>query len=236
MLTWLMDEARARESSVQSIVNKIMTLNFAAIHTSSNSITHALYDLAANPQYIQPLREEVEAAIQDGVWNKDSLANMWKLDSFLRESQRMNGVTSVSVTRKAMQDVTLSNGVHIPTGTFVAAASTATHHNADKYADPLIFDPFRFSDMRKDGQGSRFQYVNTSVDYIPFGIGVHACPGRFFASSELKAILAHIVLNYDVKLEREGDRPSNVWFGPTIAPAPDAKVMFRKRQNVVAPA
>ena len=38
-----------------------------------------------------PLREEAEAAIKEDGWTKDAFASMWKLDSFLRESQRLNG-------------------------------------------------------------------------------------------------------------------------------------------------
>ncbi|KAH9942851.1 cytochrome P450 [Amylocystis lapponica] len=230
MLMWLIEEGHARGNSMEAIVRKIMLLNFAAIHTSSDSITHALYHLAANPEYIQPLREEVEDAVRDGGWTKDSLTKMARLDSFMRESQRVNGINCVSVSRMALQDITLSNGIRIPAGTFVAADAIGAHHNEDKYTDPRVFDPFRFSSIREGSEGTRVQYVNASVDYIPFGIGAHACPGRFFAASELKTILAHIVLNYDVKFEREGERPSNVWLGQTIAPAKDATVLFRRRQ------
>ena len=56
-------------------------------------------------------------------------------------------------------------------------------------------------------------------------------PGRFFAANELKAMMAHIVMNYDVKFEDEGVRPPNMWFGINVVPDPTAKVMFRKRQN-----
>lgn len=146
-----------------------------------------------------------------------------------------------------MQDITLSNGVRIPAGTLMAASANHVHQNESKYTNPSIFDPFRFSSMRKEGDASRFQFVNTSVDYIPFGVGTHAwyaikfftlmtqtlmansdSPGRFFASSELKSILAYIVLNYDIKLAAGGGRPENVWLGPSISP-PDVDVLFRRR-------
>ena len=57
-------------------------------------------------------------------------------------------------------------------------------------------------------------------------------PGRFFAASEIKAIFAHIVLNYDIKFENDGARPEDVWFGNAIIPNPTAKVLFRKRQSI----
>ncbi|KAJ7660426.1 hypothetical protein B0H17DRAFT_832480, partial [Mycena rosella] len=54
--------------------------------------------------------------------------------------------------------------------------------------------------------------VSTGTDHLPFGTGKHACPGRFFAATELKAMLAHLVLNYDVKAEVEGVRPPDNTF------------------------
>jgi Cytochrome P450 len=55
-------------------------------------------------------------------------------------------------------------------------------------------------------------------------------PGRFFAAIELKAMMAHLVLNYDVKLENEGVRPPDIWLGGYCIPNQKANVLFRKRQ------
>ncbi|KAI0937289.1 hypothetical protein AcV5_005232 [Taiwanofungus camphoratus] len=231
MLMWLIEEAGAIDGSVELIVQGILHSNFASTHTSAISITHALYHLAAEPKYLQPLREEIESVIAEYGWSKLGIGKMWQLDSFMRESQRMNGASAISVIRKALKDVTFSDGTHIPPGTLVCAASTATHYDEENYVNANVFDPFRFSKMRgEESERVKHQYVSTSADYIAFGHGKHACPGRFFAAYELKAVLAHIILNYDVKFEGEATRPDNVWLGITIIPAPGAKVMFRKRQ------
>ena len=42
-------------------------------------------------------------------------------------------------------------------------------------------------------------------------------------------MLAHIVLNYDVKMANDNGRPENLWFGPSTLPNPTAEVLFRKR-------
>jgi len=46
-----------------------------------------LYDLVSHPDYIAPLREEIESAVTEG-WTVSSLEKMHKLDSFLKESIR----------------------------------------------------------------------------------------------------------------------------------------------------
>ena len=59
-------------------------------------------------------------------------------------------------------------------------------------------------------------------------------PGRFFAANELKAMLAYIVVNYDIKVDGDGARPPNVYFANTVLPNQRGKIMFRKRQAASA--
>ncbi len=54
-------------------------------------------------------------------------------------------------------------------------------------------------------------------------------PGRFFAANELKAMLAFIVLNYDLKLANDTPRPANVCFAANLVPDPNAEILFRRR-------
>lgn len=111
-----MDAARDDEKSVQNLTQRILVLNFGAIFTTTmvlyffllllsfvsyfdifwQSFTHALFNLAAMPHYIHPLREEVEAIINEEGWSKASLDKMRKLDSFLKESQRYNASARAS--------------------------------------------------------------------------------------------------------------------------------------------
>lgn len=45
-------------------------------------------------------------------------------------------------------------------------------------------------------------------------------------------MMAYLVMHYDVKLEDgEKERPKDFEFGVNIIPNPDAKVMFRRRQE-----
>ena len=55
-------------------------------------------------------------------------------------------------------------------------------------------------------------------------------PGRFFAVTEMKTILAHILVSYDIKLENEGVRPSNQWFAGFVVPNQNAEIVLRTRQ------
>lgn len=242
MLMWLMDEATTDEQTMEKLVTRIMTLNFAAVHTSSMSFTHVLFHLAANPEYAAPMREEIQRVADQEGWSKAAFGNMHKLDSFVRESLRVNGIGSVSMNRLALKPYTFADGTHIPVGAYVAVPSAAMHGDEDNYDDAHTFKPFRFAsesaevpgdgNVEDEGKTGKIRpyAVSTSPNFVTFGHGQHACPGRFFAVNELKIMLAHILMNYDVKLE-DGVRPPNICFGEVVIPNTKAQVMFRKRQT-----
>jgi hypothetical protein len=56
-------------------------------------LTQVLCRLVSNPEYIEPLRQEAEDAIAEEGWTKAGIDKMRKLDSFLRETQRIDIIT-----------------------------------------------------------------------------------------------------------------------------------------------
>ncbi|KAJ3859187.1 cytochrome P450 [Lentinula novae-zelandiae] len=227
IISWFYNAAYLRykpDSLAEEIVNRIMFLNFSAIHTS----TH---------KYILPLREEVENIVTRVGWTKAALNKMIKVDSFVRESERFNGLSCLIMTRKVVsaKGFTFSNGVTLPEGTCVSVANYAIHHDPMIYKDAHLFEGFRFSDLRTNlkGQELHHQMVHTTPQYVTFGHGKHSCPGIFFATNELKLALAHIVLNYDVKLGINccGVKPKNSWLSIALIPHRQAHVMFKKRTD-----
>ncbi|KAF9559724.1 cytochrome P450 [Agrocybe pediades] len=230
LISWLLEDAKEHNRTVEDLALRVLAINFAAIHTTSHALTNALFDLVANPEYIEPLRKEAEAVIESEGWNKLAMGKLRKLDSFIKESQRM-AIGAISMNRKLMKDFTFSNGVTVPAGTHVAVAVNASHMDDHVYDDPQVFKGFRFVDMRdEEGENIKHQIVSLSPDYLTFGTGRHACPGRFFAANELKAMMAHILLTYDVKLAGDS-RPQNFWFQGFSSPNRKAEVLFRKRAD-----
>jgi cytochrome P450 len=125
---------------------------------------------------------------------------------------------------------TFTDGTKVPRGSTVAVALESVHLNDTIYPDALTFDPLRFVKLKEqDATARNFDIVNTSMESLAFGHGRHACPGRFFAASSLKMTFAHVVMNYDVKLENEGVRPKDLWLVTACTPNRNAKIFFRKR-------
>ena len=61
-------------------------------------------------------------------------------------------------------------------------------------------------------------------------ISLYISPGRFFAANEVKALLAHVIVTYDMKVEEGKQAPRAQVIGLARVPE-EANVMFRKRQK-----
>ena len=143
--------------------------------------------------------------------------------------------SQVIMKRYALEDYTFSDGITVPAGTIIGILTTSVHFDPAVFEDPLKFDGFRFIRMKEcaalDGYPDKnYDVATVNSEFIAFGQGKHACPGRFFASAEIKLILAHIIVTYDMKLEDGSSRPPNFVRRNANAPNPTAKICFRKRQ------
>ncbi|KAF8735505.1 hypothetical protein AX14_001941 [Amanita brunnescens Koide BX004] len=129
-ISWLLDVAKEpHQRTVKSLTTRLLVINFAAIHTTTMAVSSALFWLATRPEYVQPLREEIEAVINKEGWTKLSVGKMWKLDSFLKESQRLSGGGLVTVQRKVLKDFTFSDGTTIPAGYLISVPHRCVHQD-----------------------------------------------------------------------------------------------------------
>ncbi|OJD36815.1 cytochrome p450 [Diplodia corticola] len=223
---WFEDVAAGRPFDV---VYAQLLLSVVAIHTTSLTITTLLYDLAANPEYVGLLREEIVGVLrEDGGWKKTSLYKMKLLDSCMKESQRVHVLTANAMTRRVEKAVTLSDGTRLPKGSHIAMPTYQMYDPAHWGPDAGKFDGHRFLNMRNQpGQENRWQYVTTSAEHLGFGHGQHACPGRFFVSNEIKIAIAHLLLKYDWKFE--GEQPKSLTESEYV-PDPSAEILYKSRE------
>ncbi|KAF5366267.1 hypothetical protein D9758_005804 [Tetrapyrgos nigripes] len=251
-LTWMVRESFKRntedERSVYSLAYRVVLLNFAAITTSTIMATNALLDIWSakdSPAIVESLREEASRVLKEhnGVWTKAAVAKLHRLDSAIRESSRVSGVGGTSIARKVRADngVTLPDGTWVPKGAIVGVSMDGIHFDEKFYEKVNEFDAFRFSRPREEqqqlvdvslGEKPRVtvheDLVNTSPHFLPFSHGIHACPGRFFAANNIKLILAHLLLNYEIQPFET--RPPNMSIGDISVVPVKATMMIRKRE------
>ncbi len=94
---WLLDALPEDEKrDYQSQVELQLVLSAASIHTTSNLVADCIFDRAAHPDMQEELRQAVKDVLDSGAaWNrKDSMTRLKKMDSFIKEVQRLAGNVS----------------------------------------------------------------------------------------------------------------------------------------------
>jgi cytochrome P450 len=140
--------------------------------------------------------------------------------------------------RRAAKPVKLSDGTYLPKDTLMLAPAGAIAFDPSFYPEPEKFDGLRFYKLRqeaeKDGSVAarvRHQFVATSKTQVQFGLGRHACPGRWFAGHVIKMVVASILLDYDLKF-REGEaKPATFLFQTTNMPHPKTRILMKKKNK-----
>jgi cytochrome P450 len=74
--------------------------------------------------------------------------------------------------------------------------------------------------------------VTTTASHMGFGHGQHACPGRFFASNEIKVALCHLLLKYDFALV-DGKVAEPISFEGGSSVNPKVEVSLRRRKEEI---
>ncbi|KAJ5708917.1 hypothetical protein N7493_010251 [Penicillium malachiteum] len=153
-LQWMLDMAVDEKDKDAEILahHMLLLMSLAVVHTSSMAMCHALYDLLLMPEYLGPLREEINETLPGGWDNatKSSLDNQVRMDSFLKESQRFGPPGELSFHRIVMKSFTLSDGLFVPEGTHICFAAGAISKDPAFVANPLAFDGFRWCQNPKD--------------------------------------------------------------------------------------
>lgn len=179
---------------------------FAAAHSSSSSSS------------AQPL------------WTRQNVARMVHADSVARETLRLHTVPTRALIRQVMVDgLRTDTGLPLPRGALVSVVSQPMHTDPATFPDAHVFRPFRFVGLRNadgaqgqegggggssskssgalpaaaaDGAGGNWSphaFISTA-ELLVFGRGRNSCPGRFLIDFQLKMLIHHLLLNYDIKL------------------------------------
>ncbi|KAI2624495.1 cytochrome P450 [Xylaria nigripes] len=239
---WAISHALSRpvlnavELDPRVIAARLSVLAFAMIQSSVITLVNTVFDITASPECAETLAVIREEALREteaaatkspSLWGKTALSRMARLDSALRESLRLNGFIERGIMKMVVAPggVTLPDGSHIPYGVKVGVSGYSIHHDEGNYPDANRYVAFRF--VRGPGKGA-LGLVNTSEKFMGFSHGSHACPGRFFATSQMKIALGHIALLYEI--EPIAERPENKWFFGHIAPPLSKTLRVRRRR------
>jgi cytochrome P450 len=128
----------------------------------------------------------------------------------------------------------LSIGPKLPAGTLICVDVHHIHTSEQLWDKPEQFDGLRYHEIRKQpGMESKYQFVSTGADSPGWGDGTMACPGRMFANSTIKVILAHLLMTYDFKWADGQKRPVKTSLpNGSWNPGMGAKLLFKLREGI----
>ncbi|KAE8327618.1 cytochrome P450 [Aspergillus sergii] len=204
-----------------------LALAMAALFTTTELFKQILINIARHLELVEPLRKEIKMSLSEHGLGLTALAKMELLDSVMKESQRQIPVT-VGLERKVIRDTSLPDRTRLPKGSHIMVDATDMW-NPEVHENPDVFDGYRFLKRRHAGDNAS-QFVQSSREHIVFGGGRHICPGRFFAGTELKLCLAHILLKYDVRL-KEGYSSQPMVLGVYAIVDPKTELEVRRREE-----
>lgn len=235
---WFSESAKGRDAEPEAIVMKVLFVIVAAMHTSALTAIHAIYDLCAHPEHMEELRDEAIKEIGTNGWTEGSLLKLRKMESFLRESGRTNSAGIVSFQRLVLSPISLSNGYTIPGGTHICAAADARSRDPVLYDSPSEFRPMRFyaplgAETRvSSGVDAANLFSSIATGDSWFGVGRQACPGRWYASAQIKLVLCLMLIRYEFKFpDGQTERPKNWVKDEKTGPNMEQIVMIRQRAS-----
>ncbi|KAI1670823.1 cytochrome P450 monooxygenase [Pyrenophora tritici-repentis] len=232
-LNWLVDIAEGDERNLARLAHTETVLSLAGIHTMLLRQLSIIYDLTAHPEYLEGLRAEI--ADLSAQWNKASYSQLRKLDSFMRESQRLAPPTVLGLKRIMQQAYILQDGTLLPKGAYVCVAAYAIENDPRIYTEPEKFDGLR-SFLQSDGTDSnKHTFAATDTTVLGFGHGKTACPGRFFASLVIKMSVIKLITEYEFEFLPGKGRPKNWMAHEFLFASPWDRIRMRRREVGTCP-
>ncbi|KAI1959867.1 hypothetical protein LOZ58_004232 [Ophidiomyces ophidiicola] len=256
-LQWVIEECydngNFKQLTLNNIGFRLLLLNDVSIPSTSFSVQSLILDLfATDPSlgFVETLRKESETVYEEAgrEWTYEAVKKLKLVESAIRESMRISPLGSVALPRTVVHrdGISLSKS-KLPHGAVVAVPIEPIHFDEGIYPGANSFNAFRFADSeavhaiidklapRKDGEttdGDRKRSTNLDEAFLGFGIGKHTCPGRFFALTEMKIFLAHMLMNYDIEYLKE--KPPLVDYVWLKVPSNSGTIRIRRRAKVVS--
>ncbi|EUC64781.1 lanosterol 14-alpha-demethylase, partial [Rhizoctonia solani AG-3 Rhs1AP] len=187
--------------------------------------------------------------------NYEELKDLPVMSAVIRETLRMHPPIH-SIMRKCINDMVVPASLAAPTGranegqTFVVpkghyllASPAVAQVDPRVWRDADKWDPLRWLDpmgaaaqagsLYNDEQGEKIDYgwgavsKGTESPYQPFGAGRHRCIGEQFANIQLSAILATVVRNMEMRIEKRV--PDHNYHTMIVLPKDPCGIKFKLR-------
>ena len=176
--------------SDEEVRSQVLLFLMAGHETTAIALTFALHLLGRHHDVQDAVRTEVREVVGDTSPTASTITALPLTTAVLKEAMRLYPSAPIMGRRTAQEDDLM--GYRVPAGSNVIVAPWTIHRHRDFWADPLVFDPTRFT-----GTGSRPEPAHRYA-WMPFGGGPRACIGQHFSMVEATLALALILRGHRV--------------------------------------
>jgi cytochrome P450 len=201
------DPATGRTLCDRDICNELIVFMLAGHDTTATTLAYALWALGRHRDLQDRVAAEV-ADTDDRELTPEDVPRLGYTVQVLHEALRLCPPAPL-LGRMATRDIEV-DGYRVEAGTMLSVGLYALHRDAALWANPLVFDPNRFSPENSKGR-DRWQF-------IPFGAGPRSCIGDYVAMLEATLSLATIIRRIEI-ISLDDDFPLTTPF-TTVAAAP----------------
>ncbi|XP_073276660.1 abscisic acid 8'-hydroxylase CYP707A2-like [Primulina huaijiensis] len=173
----------------EQIADNVIGVIFSGRDTTASVLTWILKYLGENPSVLQAVTEEQEGIMKSKEERGEEKALKWAdtkkmpiTTRVIQETLRVASILSFTF-REAVEDVEF-DGYLIPKGWKVLPLFRNIHHNPENFPEPEKFQP------------SRFEVAPKPNTFMPFGNGIHSCPGNELAKLEILILVHHLTTKY----------------------------------------
>ncbi|KAL7386740.1 hypothetical protein ABVT39_012682 [Epinephelus coioides] len=226
---WVWDIQQTKEElgMTDSVITRYMFVLFWASQGNTGpSAFWLLLFLMKHPEAMTAVKEEVDNVLKEfgqQVKCECPLINLTRemlmktpiLDSAVEETLRLTAAPLL--TRAVLQDMTvkMADGreYFICKGDRMAVFPYIAHIDPEIHPDPHSFKYGRF--LNPDGsKKTDFYKAGKKVKYysMPWGAGVSMCPGRFFATNELKQFAFLMLVYFEFELKNPDENIPEIDF------------------------
>ncbi|KPM09151.1 cytochrome P450-like protein 19 [Sarcoptes scabiei] len=159
---------------------------FLAGHDTTNTtLCHIFHYLIRYPEWQDKIYAELSK--QDKLTDFDLLKSLPILNAVINETLRLNPPLILVGRGNYDEQKLLDTGIVVPKNCSISFHVNVIQRDPDYFDDPDSFKPQRFIDDPK---------LESSIAFMPFGVGPRLCVGMRFALNELRITLANFVKNY----------------------------------------
>lgn len=219
-LTSFWDSYEAGEVTLENVMHSLDEILMTNLDVTAHAITWVITLIAEHKQAQQELRDEVDAhwnRLHEYLSQSDTL-----LHRVFMETLRLQPPAIFNIGESS-PSVQTFDGIQVKPKTMVLVDVFAINvRNPFWGSDSEEFRPSRFQNMKP---------TDLRYNLIIFGFGGRKCPGQYMAVQGIKALLVHLLRQYDIDILKEHEGGNSQTKTETqVIPMADVAIQLTSRE------